>query len=173
MSAKPSAREWISVHFPVPKRGVETRPVIRKRVKTTMPKVRMATEARRTVRPFNRARGQKYDKQHDAARRLAKQSSESQAGSDPFDGDAQNPLRKPAKRQTAGDERGGSHPDAQLVSVFEQADRAIAYVALCADQPIRLISIQEGIQLGSGAYFDKTDGHIADSRDYPGFGGEE
>ncbi len=65
----------------------------------------------------------------------------------------------------------GRHPDAKLVSVFQQADRPEADVTFCAYPAIGLIAVQMGVDLRPGKDLDQANRNIGHARDDKSFGG--
>ena len=62
--------------------------------------------------------------------------------------------------QPDGNQRGGCHPDAELVAVLKKADGAITDVALRADPLEGLISIKQRINARAGEELDEANRNV-------------
>ena len=65
----------------------------------------------------------------------------------------------------------GCHPDAKLVSIFQQTDRPEAEVTFSAYPAIGLIAVQMGVDLRPGKDLDQANRNVGHARDDEGFGG--
>src|SRR6202042_3788625 len=105
------------------------------------------------------------EEDNNASDRLAKKRDDQQDAAYPGDRDSEYLSDQPSSPQPYRDQCRSCHPDAKLISIFQQADRPEAGVALSAYPAIGLIAVQVSVDLRPGKDLDQANWNVSHARD--------